>query len=689
MRKKPNAKKGDKKETAKEGVAAEESVTHQNTGTASTISGTDTVTATAADTSTPTPTTTAKTDVESGPRVSYPDFSYAVKHIAKPTLSPAEVVAIGRQLLADAGEDVSTAQSNFVNFSVAVCEVIRHRPDKDKYKEFLIALYRLRDDFDKEVLIDRMILYQPAHAVALEFHMSKAKVRYNCSANRTSKTQSGYAEHYFVTTGRNPYRQYTPPPAATFIIGVDFSKYGPNVFQKKLITGEPGNILAPMFPEGGRWFNHYDERTHCLTLACRDCALTNKGGSCRHARSTISLFSDNEGPDVLQGGAYALGHFDEHIHEEFFTEAMERLKTIRNSSMIVTGTPRLGKSSWEYRILVSTFQKGPVHNVVSKRNKTPYVSIHSIGQEAAGIVPKDEIEASKLTMDPIEQMARLEGKMAPLAKHSVFDRWALHEMEQRIEAPMRYTIAVDGVEVLSQKHDGPLRVWDEPRPKGSYIIGMDVSAGLVDRDYSCASVIDTSSWKMVAQYHAWVEPLRYGDICYRLGKFYNNALLVPERTGGLGVATIGRLKELGYPNLFRDLSDTAQASFAQGALFGVDTNVRSKAQMVGCLQTAISDRSLDIRCAETLEELRSFGQEVTKTGLTFRFRGEGGAADDRVMSLAFPVYIMLTYPHLVGIEVKVVTTKVETEVKKYLDPMWTQLYRELKEDQQWSADEWV
>ena len=536
------------------------------------------------------------------------------------------------------------------------------REENPLLKDFLLGLQDLESDYETRVAADPMIRYKPAHEVALAFHLSPAKVRYNCSANRTSKTQTGYSEHYFVVTGWHPYRSYRLPPAATFIIGVNFSQYCPGVFERKMILGEPGNPLSPMFPEEGKWFYHYDDRKHILTIACHTCANASRARACRHPKSTIQLFSDesSSGPDALQGAQYNLGHFDEHIGEEYFDEAMERLKSVPLSGMILTGTPLLGKGSWEYKRLTSLYLRGPRANTIPGTDK-PYVSVHTITQIEAGIVPQEEIEASKLTMDPVEQEARLYGRPALDAKRSVFDRVALHELEGKIQSPAygevrpsdSQTAAQPKVflgqpwrvpQYFNQQREGRLAIWELPKVGAQYIIGADGAAGLATGDFSCASVLEVPTFRLVAQLHGHIGPLDYAMDLARLGLLYNEALLAVERNS-FGMATITRLRmELGYPNLFRELTDTTQAEFAADPVYGIDTNVRTKGQMVSCLAHVVKERQITIPCGETLEEMRAFGQEVTQSGLSVRIRGQGGAHDDRVMSLIFAVFVALTYP---------------------------------------------
>ena len=95
-----------------------------------------------------------------------------------------------------------------------------------------------------------------------------------------------------------------------------------------------------------------------------------------------------------------------------------------------------------------------------------------------------------------------------------------------------------------------LKDWDEVRYENRYCIGSDISEGL-GRNWSVAYVFDRVRREFVAKIatnkinsHIW------GDRLYELSKYYENALIVPERNGA-GITTIDRLTELGANVYFK------------------------------------------------------------------------------------------------------------------------------------------
>jgi len=582
------------------------------------------------------------------------------------------VMAECRRIVAEAGYDEGEVRvSNFLDYSGFVRDIIAEWPAaKRKQKKtvaFVRALRTMRDNLAQIVEADPMTLYRPAHDVALEFHQSTALVRYFRGGNRISKTQSAIAEAYYVVTGSHPYRQVPQLPADIAVVSYSFTKYAPRVFEPKYITGESGNPLSPVFPEGGKWFNHYDATRKIITVSCPECAAAGRAGSCRHAKSTITLFSERQGPAAMPGAAYALVHFDEQVPAQFLGECLKRLETVRHSGLVMTETPLGGKGFWSHKVLTRDAKGAKLVPGTKQR----LVTLHTIDQFSAGLADHDKIRASMELMSPAEVEARVYGRPAAYSATGVFDQLELAAMADEVCAPTRGFLVFtdergrDVREILGSYQDtdpkplfirndeGPLRVWEHPEPSAQYVIGGDVAQGLIKGDASCASVLRMEfsegllTFTMVAQLHGWINPQHFAEDCFKLGALYNGAILVIERNGP-GNETIRCLRDWGYWNLFRDVTDQTQVEFAADAVFGVDTTIRSKSTMVSITQQQIKDRrtgyrALHVMCDDTLEELGTFGQELTDSGLTVRFRGESGMPDDRVMSLAVALYVAIAF----------------------------------------------
>lgn len=589
-----------------------------------------------------------------------------------------EVLLRCRKIITDEGYDDTTVNvSNFLDYSDFVRDIIKSwspkkRAKKPWLKDFAEQLRKLRGDLAAIVEADPMTLYKPAHQASLDFHQSRALIRYYRAPNRTAKTQTAVADNYWVATGQHPYRPRPPLPSAIGIVGVNFSKYCPKVFESKYLYGEGGNPLAPIFPDGGKWFNRYDKQKHIIEIACPPCAEKGKAGSCKHPKSSIILFSDVEGCIVIAGGQYAQLQFDEQVREEFLGEGLKRLETVPNSGMMVTETPLGGKGFWTHRILTRDAKGGKKVEGTDQ----PLVELFTIDQFKAGLTDRARIKASMELMSPAEIEARVYGRPAAFSATGVFDHWELSNMQEEVFEPERgYLIMKDENPMIEGKrardllfsvdmHDhpvkfhvepgSPLRIWRPPALGSQYIIGGDVAQGLTKGDPSCASVLKmhfeprsaSIYMTMVAQLHGWINPRNYAEDVMKLAMFYNDAIVVIERKGP-GDETIRSLKEWGYWNLFRDVTDTTQAEMVADPGYGLDTNVRTKSVMVAILQQLVKDRAtqtrnISIPCEDTIEELGTFGQKMTAAGNVV-FRGESGMHDDRVMSLVMAGYAAIAF----------------------------------------------
>jgi hypothetical protein len=454
-------------------------------------------------------------------------------------------------------------------------------------------------------------------------------------------------------------------PSSVAVIGVNFSKYAPTVFETKYVYGENGNPLSPAFPEGGKWFNRYDTKKHILYIACPECAAAKKAMQCKHPRSSIVLFSDTEGPAVLQGGQYAQIQFDEQIDYAFLGEALKRLETVPNSGLVVTETPLNGKGWWTNTVLARDAAAGKKIEGTGQ----PLVSLHTIDQFEAGLTPHHIIKADMELMSPAEIEARVYGRPAAFNEMGVFDTWEISAMLEEAVDPVRGEIYFEQERaatgslpsatlmhalkpsmpmLFDEKADGSLRLWKRPEPGRQYVIGGDVAQGLTHRDPSCASVLELSlsnhdvCFELVAQLHGWMNPRLYAEDLIKLAIWYNEALVVIERNGP-GAEAIRSMVEWGYWNLFQDISDPAQSQFGMDPLYGINTDRASKPVMVASLQQTVKDkrsgrRMITIPCRDTLDEMGSFGQVVTPSGKSITFQGAPGMADDRVISLMVPVY---------------------------------------------------
>lgn len=216
---------------------------------------------------------------------------------------------------------------------------------------------------------------------------------------------------------------------------------------------------------------------------------------------------------------------------------------------------------------------------------------------------------------------------------TVFDLDSLAEMVDP-EEPQRGDLLPQGDAMANfdwrPNADGHLRVWEFPKVDGVYVMGADVAEGLEWGDYSSAHVIDVATGQVVAVWHGHTPADLFGEELWRLGCWYNSALLGPE-SNNHGLTTITTLRRLDYPKIYRRRRLNSTKGKIQETSYGWATNVTSKPKMIDELAKALRDGPDDggilLRDSETLAELKRYVRDSNgKMG--------GSPHDDRVISLA-------------------------------------------------------
>ena len=183
--------------------------------------------------------------------------------------------------------------------------------------------------------------------------------------------------------------------------------------------------------------------------------------------------------------------------------------------------------------------------------------------------------------------------------------------------------------------DNGVWTWKYPLSEHDYIISADVSRG-DSRDYSTFHVLDINESECVAEYKGKIPPDRLGELLAEYGEKYNNALVCPENNS-YGYATILKMKEIQYPNLYYK---KRKAIFigdyipdASSDLAGFTTSGRTRSLVLTKLEEMLRNKMLKIYSTRTYEELKTF------VWIGHKAQGMKGHNDDLVMSLAIGTWI--------------------------------------------------
>jgi hypothetical protein len=198
-----------------------------------------------------------------------------------------------------------------------------------------------------------------------------------------------------------------------------------------------------------------------------------------------------------------------------------------------------------------------------------------------------------------------------------------------------------------QRGPGLWTVWKQPvragaggEPAHRYVMAVDISSG-GGYDYSGIQIVDVESFEQVAEYQAKVPPTDLAVEVYRAGRVYNNALAVPEITGGWGFTIEQELKRLHYPNIYtRKILDRLTKKWTDRT--GWDTTARTRAHMLDTLDRVLREQEFGLYSLRALTELATFVY-----GKNNKPEAQDGMNDDLVISLAIAVTVTLDLPRQV------------------------------------------
>ena len=197
-------------------------------------------------------------------------------------------------------------------------------------------------------------------------------------------------------------------------------------------------------------------------------------------------------------------------------------------------------------------------------------------------------------------------------------------------------------------------IWKDPIPGHRYIISCDPSSGS-GNDYSAIQVIDVDAvdengvpfFEQVLEYNGKLNGSEVGQLVYRYGTVYNDALAVVEAIGGYGDAIILTLQELGYSNLYYD--DTNLKNYTNDTIKTKKNNIDTKQQLPGFRTNALrlqmisnfiellKNNSFRVRSTRVISEL---GTWIFKNG---RPDHMDGMNDDLLTCLAMGLFVMQFY----------------------------------------------
>jgi hypothetical protein len=188
----------------------------------------------------------------------------------------------------------------------------------------------------------------------------------------------------------------------------------------------------------------------------------------------------------------------------------------------------------------------------------------------------------------------------------------------------------DGRPYTMEKMLGQLSIWEMPAIEGAYMVVVDASSGIPGLDRSVADVWNLRTGSQVAQWVGYRHTDSFAEqVAYRVGAFYNWALMVVENKFPGNAVEIDLRNRLQYPNLWRDPHKKMTEES------GFKTTEPLKASMINDAQRMLRDLDIKIRSKYTLAEAKTFVVLENETiGAT------EGCFDDTITTLNAACYVM-------------------------------------------------
>jgi hypothetical protein len=223
--------------------------------------------------------------------------------------------------------------------------------------------------------------------------------------------------------------------------------------------------------------------------------------------------------------------------------------------------------------------------------------------------------------------------------------------EKTVEDPIKkigmveYTQPQTG-EVLTLDFQDKLWIWRFPKKQDKlskipitnemFVLGSDIATG-EGIDMSTITVIDAITREQVAEWQGYIRPKMLAYMIDYIGRMYNNAMAVVERSG-IGYDTVKELyQDLNYPNMYMEKRRNAiMAHVKRKQLMpGFSTTESSKLLLVKTLKDNLGENGYIIKSTRMLEELSIFSHlNRNKIGAE---PGKGNH-DDLVISLGLALY---------------------------------------------------
>lgn len=176
-----------------------------------------------------------------------------------------------------------------------------------------------------------------------------------------------------------------------------------------------------------------------------------------------------------------------------------------------------------------------------------------------------------------------------------------------------------------ESHYSTIKMFQRPVKGRKYLLGVDPADGGSDGDNSAAVIIDLTTMENVLSIKEKIDQNELAELLNHLGRYYNNASIVPERNTGQSL--IDWLVMLRYPNIYVDPLHTTR----QRVVYGVYMTRPVKSEAIARTKFLLNQDIYKDYDPDFIDEGLHFSYTKTPSGLQ-KAEGTEGYGDDVVMS---------------------------------------------------------
>ncbi len=191
-----------------------------------------------------------------------------------------------------------------------------------------------------------------------------------------------------------------------------------------------------------------------------------------------------------------------------------------------------------------------------------------------------------------------------------------------------------------------LYVWERPDPKHDYVGYVDSAEGGASReaDFSALVVINARTHHHSATLRLKCAPSEMGAMACAVMAFYNHGLLGGER-GTYGSATLERIQDLHYPNLYYHVDYEKPNPQPEAWIYPTQPH---RDQILRCYRESIFERQFLTRDATLVAEMGTFSWTKVRSTGQLKAKAKKRRHDDMVIAAAGAEFIAVRSGRFIG-----------------------------------------